>query len=439
MTTSTALLQQTNLDRVRYFSRQLITVDDMLAEQAYFREKLRRHNRYLHGWGVVCGCEVVAAPEKTHPWRVQICPGYVVTPMGDEIYIPPMGKIFFDFTAGPSRDYDPCEKAAPCLPANKVKTENESKTVFLAVCYTECHVRPMRIHPAGCGCDDAACEYSRVREGFEFIQLWDLPESHALAEKEDEGLYKKFQNASASGTSAVTHNYGNETKGKVFVPNCPERVDDDCVVLASITLPESKQTSLVKEDITYEKRRVLLSYPALRAVVLQSLQPTANPNPEPTVSPTPGPVPTSTPRPTPGPMPTPTPGPIQVPIIDWTLIPEPDLIPIPPVEIMVDPIPLEERISELGNEVVLNANVILNHPAPAEGVNITLSKTDSNLIAVSLPGNVMIPPGQTQVSFQIKVWTGRVATNRLNPFESKIIATLGNQSKIATLKGNMRQ
>ena len=30
------------------------------AEQDYYREKMRRHNRYLHGWGVVCGCSVEA-------------------------------------------------------------------------------------------------------------------------------------------------------------------------------------------------------------------------------------------------------------------------------------------------------------------------------------------------------------------------------------------
>ncbi|PYV22134.1 MAG: hypothetical protein DMG27_18945 [Acidobacteria bacterium] len=39
-------------ERPRYFPRQLITPDDVTLEQDYFRNKLRRHNRLLHGWGV---------------------------------------------------------------------------------------------------------------------------------------------------------------------------------------------------------------------------------------------------------------------------------------------------------------------------------------------------------------------------------------------------
>src|SRR5260370_608402 len=42
------------LERVNYFPRQIMTVDDMVAEADYFREKLRRHNRSIHGWGAVC-------------------------------------------------------------------------------------------------------------------------------------------------------------------------------------------------------------------------------------------------------------------------------------------------------------------------------------------------------------------------------------------------
>ena len=56
------------LERVNFFPRQLLTDGDMIADQEYFREKLRRHNRYLHGWGVVCGLEVTEAREKGPGW-----------------------------------------------------------------------------------------------------------------------------------------------------------------------------------------------------------------------------------------------------------------------------------------------------------------------------------------------------------------------------------
>ena len=46
----------------RYYPRQLITPDDLTLEQNYFRDRLRRHNRLLHGWGVVCGALVCPEP-----------------------------------------------------------------------------------------------------------------------------------------------------------------------------------------------------------------------------------------------------------------------------------------------------------------------------------------------------------------------------------------
>src|SRR5262249_27245113 len=41
--------------RLNYVYGQLLGVADFQAEQSYFREKQRLHNRCLHGYGVVCG------------------------------------------------------------------------------------------------------------------------------------------------------------------------------------------------------------------------------------------------------------------------------------------------------------------------------------------------------------------------------------------------
>ena len=46
------------LKRNRCFWGKLLTAEDLELEQEYFREKLKRHNRYLHGFGVVFGLEV---------------------------------------------------------------------------------------------------------------------------------------------------------------------------------------------------------------------------------------------------------------------------------------------------------------------------------------------------------------------------------------------
>jgi hypothetical protein len=70
--------------RPRYFQGQLLTEKDFSDEQDYFREKLRRHNRLLHGWGVVCGLDVTPAAVGC---AVVVSPGYALDPCGDEILL----------------------------------------------------------------------------------------------------------------------------------------------------------------------------------------------------------------------------------------------------------------------------------------------------------------------------------------------------------------
>ena len=74
-----------SLERARYFARQLLTADDLTADQQHVLARFRRHNRLLHGWGVVCGAGVRAVPAKE--WTVVVEPGYLLGPQGDEILI----------------------------------------------------------------------------------------------------------------------------------------------------------------------------------------------------------------------------------------------------------------------------------------------------------------------------------------------------------------
>src|SRR4051794_5072174 len=76
--------QAASLERVRYFARQLLTPEDLTTDQDHVRAKFRRHNRFLHGWGVVCGAAV--RPGKDD-WVVTIDPGYLLGPQGDDILI----------------------------------------------------------------------------------------------------------------------------------------------------------------------------------------------------------------------------------------------------------------------------------------------------------------------------------------------------------------
>jgi hypothetical protein len=46
------------LSRNHYFTGKLLTAEDFNDEQNYILERHRRHNRKLHGYGVVCGLQV---------------------------------------------------------------------------------------------------------------------------------------------------------------------------------------------------------------------------------------------------------------------------------------------------------------------------------------------------------------------------------------------
>jgi hypothetical protein len=72
------------LERTRYFSGQLLTEADLNNEQSYWLAKSRLHNRYLHGWGVVCGMQVVCS--ECDGW-VTVKPGYAIDPCGNDIIV----------------------------------------------------------------------------------------------------------------------------------------------------------------------------------------------------------------------------------------------------------------------------------------------------------------------------------------------------------------
>lgn len=166
--------QQSSLERVRFFSRQLLGADDLASEQHYHRQRLRNHNRYLHGWGVVAGCEVQAAGTTANPWAVRVCPGYVVTPQGDEILI--AAAVTFDLANCGVTSDDPCAYARPCPPITR--RAQEIRRIHLAVRHIDCEAHPVRVAPVGCSCDDAQCEYSRIRDGYELCCLTELPDTH---------------------------------------------------------------------------------------------------------------------------------------------------------------------------------------------------------------------------------------------------------------------
>jgi hypothetical protein len=232
------------LERVRYFPRQLLTADDLGAEQDCQREKLRRHYRYLHGWGVVCGCEVERAGD-ADSWQVTVNPGFAVSPTGDEICIGDAVKV--DLRLGVQDA--PCTVRAPCPPTGVAPAAVDGvTTAYIAVRYAECYSRPVRVHPAGCACDETDCEYSRVRESFEIKVLWGLPESQ-VALKRDQQAWRKALEEALRG----------DANRPLPVPPCLACATDPWLVLATVTLSAGKADAVERLRISYQDRPVLWS------------------------------------------------------------------------------------------------------------------------------------------------------------------------------------
>ena len=70
------------LKRPRYFDGKFLGVNDFTTEQEYHRAKLRRHNRYLHGWGVVSGFSV-----SVRDGSVVVETGVAIDCSGNELFL----------------------------------------------------------------------------------------------------------------------------------------------------------------------------------------------------------------------------------------------------------------------------------------------------------------------------------------------------------------
>lgn len=163
-------------ERTRFYPRQIVQAPDLTQDQTYVREKLRRHNRLLHGWGIVCGVRVRVGDQ---PGTVLLEPGYVLGPFGDEILI---GDLVEVDVAAQNLDGDAVNGCADPDPwcADVRVARPEGRPVYLAISYAEYPCRPVNVAASGCGCgcEGNECEYSRIRDSWRIRVLDDLPATY---------------------------------------------------------------------------------------------------------------------------------------------------------------------------------------------------------------------------------------------------------------------
>lgn len=193
-----------DLLRPHYEAGTYLSAEDLRSEQEYRRQRQRRHNRFLHGSGRVCGLRVVPARDASRPWGVLVCPGYALTCCGDEIELSAAATLDI-------RDYlwsRPQVGGAPV------------RTAYIGIRYAEEPSSPAAMKRAACQCDDVM-QPSRLGDSFRLDVLWDAPATH----------------------SEPVDLCANQ------LASCPKCAGEPYVILASIDLPNSEGQGITLERI----------------------------------------------------------------------------------------------------------------------------------------------------------------------------------------------
>jgi len=121
------------LCRPRFFAGQLLTEEDLNRLDHYIVEKNKLHNRYLHGWGVVCGLEVFCHPCEG---QVTVTSGYALSPCGDDIVLCANDTVNVCDLIQRCRERErlDCE---PPRPAASAECQDVQEQWVLTVCFTE--------------------------------------------------------------------------------------------------------------------------------------------------------------------------------------------------------------------------------------------------------------------------------------------------------------
>ena len=180
-----------------------LTAAGLSLGQKYRLQRLRRHLRFVHGWGIVCGLNVVSAGDAASPWNLILCPGYGIGPCGDEIVVPQQ----FRFNL---RDY------LWTMPAGETLGQ-----VWIALEAGEIPTALAPVPPCGCGCGDPSYQPTRMRDGFRIALYWTPPATRPV-----------LFDLCTGGT-----------------PSCPACPEECGLIVARIALPQTPDSLLLNSAI----------------------------------------------------------------------------------------------------------------------------------------------------------------------------------------------
>ncbi|HMK56393.1 MAG TPA: hypothetical protein VK448_07140 [Dissulfurispiraceae bacterium] len=194
-------------ERNNFFYGKLMTVRDFSAEQCYFNEKRWLINRMVHGWGVVCGLDVVAV--KDNPTKVTVTTGLAIDCCGREVLVCEEQGV--ELVPGPSDCH------------TKKGEDNGEKKLYICIDYRECKTEPVQLPPVSCDKKEKG-EFNRIRDSFiisvrrpdEVCIPDDCPKYCPLSENKSSPLREYLCGKLKAG--------------------CPECLEKCCVILAEVTI-----------------------------------------------------------------------------------------------------------------------------------------------------------------------------------------------------------
>lgn len=229
-----------NFKRARYFHGMLMTDRDFREEQIYHNEKRKLLNRMLHGWGVVCGFEIQWDVGKS---LVTIKTGMALDCHGNEILV--CDPVDIDLASLPCPTKIPPRGTVEYC--QHMDAEKEPAVYYIGIRYNEVPTDPVPVYAPGGGCEEKACEYSRIREGF-CIEIFDrLPCQPSQRIVKPSLLSRIVENCGTENDKESKKCQQQEVDGFSgefcpMPPSCPECCPDEhYIVLGSFELDRATQ------------------------------------------------------------------------------------------------------------------------------------------------------------------------------------------------------
>jgi hypothetical protein len=143
------------LKRVNYTFGLVLGVDEFLQSDTYFLAKHHLENRLLHGYGTVCGLEVIAQTSPT--LEIQVTPGWAINPKGQEIYVSEV--MCLQVNDWVQANLSALETVFPVAPP--------SLRLCVVLCYRECKTDVVPIPGEPCQTQSTSTAPSRILDSFE--------------------------------------------------------------------------------------------------------------------------------------------------------------------------------------------------------------------------------------------------------------------------------